>query len=107
MAYTCEKGQTMATRSLFVDGLLATDANDKSTAFKQVMQIYVELPSRQKIQAEENWRCAGMWLYYQGVRNKQIDDWLIQWQEYQTRQNGFVPQWMLDLAEKLRGEWPS
>lgn len=91
---------------VFINGVLATNSDEKKSSFNRVLQAYPGLTIYERKELEENWHCAAAWLYYNDIKSEQIKLWLAEWQAFKKRRGGNVPKWMLDFAEKLEIQWP-
>jgi tetratricopeptide (TPR) repeat protein/predicted phosphodiesterase len=96
----------MKVYELFFEALTVTETMDRISTFERILSVYKKMSVSEKNNVEEFWHFSVAWLYQQGIRDEQIEQWPYQWQKFKEKRQNNVPNWMLDFSKRLGVEWP-
>jgi len=89
----------------FVQACRVSNATKRADSFKQVVQLWKELSSANKISTIAYWLCATAWCStYEPAAVVNVD-WQADWHQFVNRRQGHVPCWMKTLAQLLKFKW--
>ena len=90
----------------FVQACCTPDQRDRMEAFKQVTSIWDDFSKSEKIRTEQYWMCASAWRDTREPTTEHKTDWKAKWFQFTEQRKGRVPCWMLEMARRLKFEWP-
>jgi hypothetical protein len=92
--------------SAFVEGCLSTDSIARKNAFRKVLSHWNETSTADKFLAAPYWLCTVAWFAtYEPAALEEID-WQAHWQQFVKQQNGNIPKWIAEVAQRLEFQLP-
>lgn len=92
--------------SAFAEACWVTDQATRGEAFRRVLSHWADLSTTDKTRGQAYWVCAAAWCATFEPTEVAATDWEASWRRYVKQRNGFIPQWMLDVARRLEFQWP-
>jgi len=92
--------------SAFVEGCTATDQAARSDAFRRVLSHWPTLSMASKTRAKPYWLCAAFWCAKFAPTDLLDPDWAISFLKYSSQRQGQIPDWMREVALRLKFDWP-
>jgi glycosyltransferase involved in cell wall biosynthesis/tetratricopeptide (TPR) repeat protein len=90
----------------FVQACCTSDQKGRFDAFKQVTSIWSDLSKSNRIMTQVYWMCAAAWCHTHEPSREVNTDWKVEWHQFTKQRQGHVPCWMLEVARRLKFEWP-
>jgi glycosyltransferase involved in cell wall biosynthesis len=91
----------------FVEACRATERAARSDAFQRVLSHWGDLSIANKTRGEPYWLCAAAWYATFEPAHLVESHWADSWREFAKQRNGRLPQWMLEVAQRLEFQWPA
>ena len=90
----------------FVQACRASDQTGRMDAFKEVTSIWGDFSKSNKILTQSYWMCAAAWRDTHERSREDKTNWKVEWHQFAKQRQGHVPCWMLEVARRLKFEWP-
>jgi tetratricopeptide (TPR) repeat protein len=92
--------------SAFVEGCAAADRAARAETFGRVLSHWSELSMAHKTQGEGYWLCAAAWCATFESTALVEHNWKASWEQFRSQRHGRIPDWMLQVARRLKFQWP-